>query len=227
MKKYIKLIIPCITLMLYCCGDKQVNSGASMRIQIEREKRLKEQRKAEEQQNKYKSLINAINVLLVNIRPHEGFNFPNREEERKRFTNFKTWLENNPEKQQELANEFTKAYDHLISKKQQYEANNNIPPNNESFDDYIKNGILTNEYNHKNRKYGTNVRTDVKDEQGKIFNTFYTNKNLIYQFFRNLVDMASSVLEADFIPITNNEKMFETMISSMRNNTKQLLEEWE
>ncbi|WP_434757360.1 Mlp family lipoprotein [Borrelia puertoricensis] len=129
------------------------------------------------------------------------------------YTDFKTWLKNNPQKQKELADAFTEAYDFLEEKRKKHAPN-------EKFDEYITNAILANDgngeisYNTQNGKYGNTVSQIL---EGKMF-----GGNSISIFFS--AQLIKSITTS--FRTKSNEKTFEYAIESISYETRKLKQYW-
>nr|WP_247068009.1 Mlp family lipoprotein [Borrelia puertoricensis] len=129
------------------------------------------------------------------------------------YTDFKTWLENNPQKQKELADAFTEAYDFLEEQRKKHAPN-------EKFDEYITNAILANDgngkisYNTQNGKYGNTVAQYFEER------TFGGNSISIF-FAAQLIESITTSFKTK-----SNEKTFEHVIANISYQTSQLKQYW-
>ncbi|UPA18667.1 Mlp family lipoprotein [Borrelia puertoricensis] len=208
MNKYIKLIILCIALMLYGCGDSQVNRGAIITDPNSPIAPPIVLPTTEIEGSKFNFLIKVFDLAHDHTSRKP---IPNDYKEK--ITNFKTWLSNNTQKQQELVNAFTEAYNYLKIKRQKYAPN-------ENFDEYIENAILVEDSDNQNNKYGP---INIYPFSG-LGATYNVGKNSIGAFFARII--TELIYDPSHPPKISNEELFNIMIQEMGHATNMLKQNW-
>ncbi|QFP42602.1 Mlp family lipoprotein (plasmid) [Borrelia miyamotoi] len=207
MSKYINYLILCCTLLLHCCeerntipeGNKPTNGSKNTKDNSASQNLGGTDQKTitlNLEQQKFNSLILGFKTIRASIEDDLKSSGPEIEPI---YTEFIRWLSNNPQKQKELANAFTKIYDFFDEKRK-------IHANNRTFDEYITDAINAGYGNHENGKYGKDVV--INADIPAITTT--QHYNYIWDFFRNTIDAIRYQ--------TTNEDKFQTIINEVSND---------
>ncbi|AHH11474.1 Mlp family lipoprotein (plasmid) [Borrelia coriaceae] len=196
MKIFIKLLVLCSTLLLYCCNEDKINGTSAKAIPPhrtfskgldnpqpkppEQDETRPDTLTADEKQ-KFDVLINAFNKIIELKLLSD--------DELQKSQNFLNWIRSTDvSKQKELANDFTTVYEFLKDKK---------PPqlNNLTITQLINNSLNCQATNQCNDRY-----TNIRDEDIQMF-----FRNVLYE-----ITLTGSV----------NEKTFQALKAELLNLTK-------
>ena len=189
MKNFIKYLMLCNTLILYCClkdNHQAVKEETNERIQ---EKSIT---LTNHEQQKFDSLIHSFTKILNKV--DQLVECKNRQVKCKMdFLSFSAWISKNPKKQKELVNAFTTIYDFLEIKRKKHASN-------KKFNQYISDAI-----DNVNSKYDNHIYSFFK---GSLNNILRENneKTLIYKILDDIFRQST------------NDKIFERMKEELSEN---------
>ncbi|WP_330730560.1 Mlp family lipoprotein [Borrelia turicatae] len=180
MTKFMQLLTLLGILFILCCKgykisieptDAQPQSRTNRTLDNSQKENEKTQEKitlTADEKKKFDSLKHAFKKVIEKLQEQIG---GCQNGNKSKCDNFWTWLEGNIQKQKELANAFTKAYDFLDKKR-------NLKENGKDFDEYISNAIDCGQNNDENGKYG-NANTNEIEQffRGVMNSVFYKNTN--------------------------------------------------
>ncbi|AHH11314.1 Mlp family lipoprotein (plasmid) [Borrelia coriaceae] len=222
MKIIIKLLVLYSTTLFYCCNENESDigfrhgkkhHGQTTETSIFKPPTPEITAPTNNEKTKSNSFINGLNIAINEI-PKEIKNWPDNGKEI--FTKFIIWLSKDIQKQKELEQAFSTAYNFLETKRQQY-------ANNETFDQYIQNGIITKSYDYQNGKYGIHTDDVPQYSKGKLIGGISAGINFIRAFFSDILETITTEKNID---TNDNDKIFASIITTIQESTNDMIEEW-
>ncbi|AOW96095.1 Mlp family lipoprotein [Borrelia miyamotoi] len=216
MNKYIYCLILCSMLLFYCCGERNpISKGNNSTHSFKNTKSNAQSQTLGEidqknntfnfEQQKFNSLILGFNKIKKSIENNLKTSRPTLEPI---YTEFIPWLLKHPDKQKELANNFTSFYNFLDEKRK-------IHANNKTFDEYITDAINAGKENNENGKYGSDSITYIT-----LTTPVIRRNNHIWNFFTNTINQIRYS--------QTNEKKFKTLQDELKvkNTTDYYRKNW-